>query len=115
MKKLLFILSMLMMTLTGFAKGVQTMVVTTKPQMHCAGCENKIKNGLKYEKGIKDIITSVPDQTVTVKYDPSKTNEENITEAFKKMGYSVRTVKAGEKVTTMPSDGKMNNNCQNKQ
>lgn len=46
------------------------MVFTTTPQMHCAACENKIKNNLRFEKGIK---TSVPNQTVTVKYNADKT------------------------------------------
>lgn len=49
------------------------MVFTTTPQMHCAACENKIKNNLRFEKCIKSIETSVPDQTVTVKYNADKT------------------------------------------
>lgn len=47
---------------------IKTVVFATTPQMHCAACENKIKNNLRFEKGIKSIETSVPDQTVTVKY-----------------------------------------------
>nr|WP_233905489.1 heavy-metal-associated domain-containing protein [Segatella copri] len=49
------------------------MFFTTTPQMHCAACENKIKNNLRFEKGIKNIETSVPNQTVTVKYNADKT------------------------------------------
>jgi mercuric ion binding protein len=52
---------------------IKTVVFTTTPQMHCAACENKIKNNLRFEKGIKNIETSVPDQTVTVKYNADKT------------------------------------------
>ena len=52
---------------------IQTVVFTTTPQMHCAACENKIKNNLRFEKGIKSIETSVPNQTVTVKYNADKT------------------------------------------
>ncbi|MHC6729207.1 heavy-metal-associated domain-containing protein [Prevotella sp. TF12-30] len=51
---------------------IKTVVFTTTPQMHCAACENKIKNNLRFEKGIKNIETSVPDQTVTVKYNADK-------------------------------------------
>ena len=54
------------------AKDIKTLVVTTNPQMHCANCENKIKNGLRFEKGVKDITTDIPSQTVTVKYDDEK-------------------------------------------
>ncbi|WP_270532570.1 heavy-metal-associated domain-containing protein [Segatella copri] len=52
---------------------IKTVVFTTTPQMHCAACENKIKNNLRFEKCIKSIETSVPDQTVTVKYNADKT------------------------------------------
>lgn len=52
---------------------IKTVVFTTTPQMHCAVCENKIKNNLRFEKGIKSIETSVPNQTVTVKYNADKT------------------------------------------
>ena len=52
---------------------IKTVVFTTTPQMHCAACENKIKNNLRFEKGIKNIETSVPNQTVTVKYNADKT------------------------------------------
>ncbi len=52
---------------------IKTVVFTTTPQMHCVACENKIKNNLRFEKGIKNIETSVPNQTVTVKYNADKT------------------------------------------
>lgn len=52
---------------------IKTVFFTTTPQMHCAACENKIKNNLRFEKGIKSIETSVPIQTVTVKYNADKT------------------------------------------
>jgi periplasmic mercuric ion binding protein len=52
---------------------IKTVVFTTTPQMHCAACENKIKSNLRFEKGNKSIETSVPNQTVTVKYNADKT------------------------------------------
>lgn len=52
---------------------IKTVFFTTTPQMHCAACENKIKNNLRFEKGIKNIETSVPNLTVTVKYNADKT------------------------------------------
>lgn len=52
---------------------IKTVFFTTTPQMHCAACENKIKSNLRFEKGIKNIETSVPNQTVTVKYNADKT------------------------------------------
>lgn len=52
---------------------IKTVFFTTTPQMHCAACENKIKSNHRFEKGIKNIETSVPNQTVTVKYNADKT------------------------------------------
>ena len=52
-----------------------TLVVTTTPQMHCANCEKKIKDHIRFVKGTKKIETSVPKQTVTIVYDSKKSNE----------------------------------------
>ena len=52
---------------------IKTVVFTTISQMHCEASENKIKSNLRFEKGIKSIETSVPNQTVTVKYNADKT------------------------------------------
>jgi len=38
---------------------VDTLQVTTTPQMHCSSCENKIKNNIRFVKGVKKIETSV--------------------------------------------------------
>lgn len=73
MKKILLMFVMIMVAMVGFAKDIKTVVFTTTPQMHCEACENKIKNNLRFEKGIKNIETSVPNQTVTVKYNADKT------------------------------------------
>lgn len=62
-------------------------VFTVLPKMHCENCENKIKSNLRFEKGVKGVETSIPDQKVTVKYDPDKTSEEKLAEAFSKIGY----------------------------
>ncbi|MGN0068154.1 MAG: heavy-metal-associated domain-containing protein [Prevotella sp.] len=72
---------------------VDTLVVTTTPQMHCAGCENRIKSKLKFVKGTRKIVTSVPDQTVTIVYDSRKAKPETYTEALHEIGYEARQVK----------------------
>ena len=35
-----------------FAKDIKTVVLTTNPEMHCTGCEKKIKDNIRFEKGI---------------------------------------------------------------
>ncbi len=98
MKKIALFLSMMLITVTCFAKDIKTLVVTTNPQMHCESCENKIKNNLRFEKGIKSIETSIDNQTVTIVYDADKTTEDELIAAFQKFNYAARKVCAGEKV-----------------
>lgn len=92
MKKIILLASACLAAVSIQAKEVQKVTVTTNPQMHCAGCENKIKNFFKFEKGIKKIETSVPDQTVTITYDADKTSEQTIIDSFSKIKYEVKKV-----------------------
>lgn len=92
MKKLVLLIAMLLTMTVGLAKDIKTLVVTTTPPMHCENCENKIKGNLKFEKGVKKIQTSIPDQMVTIEYDADKTNAENLIEAFKKFGYEAQAI-----------------------
>ena len=97
MKKLLsFILLVLVSTAVATAKDIKTIVFTTNPQMHCSNCETKIKKGLRYEKGVKDIVTNVEAQTVTIKYDADKITPEALVKAFEKIGYTATQVKKDE-------------------
>lgn len=88
MKQTLLFLVVMLMTLTTFAKDIKTLVVTTTPQMHCESCENKIKNNLRFEKGVKSIETNIDKQTVTIEYDAEKTTEEALIGAFAKFNYT---------------------------
>ena len=74
----------------------ETVVFTTEPPMHCEGCENRIKNNLRFEKGIKKIATDVEKQTVTITYDADKTTVENLIKGFEKIEYMATEVKPGE-------------------
>ena len=38
-----------------FGKDIKTVVLKTQPEMHCTGCEKKIKENIRFEKGIKSI------------------------------------------------------------
>ena len=87
MKKLGMMMAAMMIAATGFAKDIKTAVFNTAPEMHCNSCENRIKNGLKFEKGVKDIKTDLETKTVTIEYDADKTNVENLVAAFAKINY----------------------------
>ena len=80
-----------------FAKDIKTVVLTTSPQMHCANCEKKIKENIRFEKGIKSIKTNLQDKTVIIEYDAEKTTVPAIIEGFKKIKYEAKEVKTTKK------------------
>ena len=76
-----------------FGKDIRTVVLTTLPEMHCANCEKKIKENIRFEKGIKSIKTDLKTKTVTIEYDADKTNVQDIIKGFKKIKYEAFEVK----------------------
>ena len=66
----------------GDKKSVTVEFVT---DIDCAGCAKKVTNTIPYEKGVKDVQVDVPTKTVTVTYDPAKTNNETLVKAFSKI------------------------------
>ena len=80
-----------------FGKDVKTVVLTTHPQMHCANCEKKIKDNIRFEKGIKSIKTNLDDKTITIEYDAEKTTVEDIIKGFEKIKYEAQEVKPTNK------------------
>ena len=64
-------------------KSVTTTVFMTN--LDCQGCAKKITDTIPYEKGVKDVQVDVDTKTVTVTFDPSKTNNETLVKAFAKV------------------------------
>lgn len=93
--KVLFIA--LALTLACQAKDIKTVVLTTNPEMHCSGCEKKIKENIRFEKGIKSIKTNLDDKTVTIEYDADKTTVEDIIKGFEKIKYEAKEVESTNK------------------
>lgn len=93
MKKFFLILAAAVMTVTAYAKDIKTVTFTVEPPMHCEKCEARIKNQLKFEKGIKKIDASAEKQAVTVVYDADKTSTAKLAVSLKKIGYSAKIKK----------------------
>lgn len=91
MKKILSLL-MLIAFLVANAKDVKEVVFTTNPPLSCSNCENTIKKNLRFEKGVMNIETNIPDQRVTVKYDADKTDVAKLEQGFAKINYKVTIV-----------------------
>ena len=93
MKKVLVLSAMMLTAMVTMAKDIKTAVFTTSPEMHCENCEKRIKGNLRFEKGIKSIVTNLKTKTVTIQYDAEKTNVQNIVKGFKKIKYEAKEVK----------------------
>lgn len=104
MKSLVLTISMLLVAAAGMGKDIKTVVFTTTPQMHCDKCEKKVKDNIRFERGVKKIVTSIDDQTVTIQYDADKTTPAKIEAGFGKFGYKARVVKPGEKIKRNPDE-----------
>ena len=97
--KVWMLFAALCMALAVNAKDIKTVVFKTSPEMQCANCENKIKSNLRFEKGVKEIVTNLTTKEVTITYDADKTTVDNLIAGFAKIKYTatVATGKACDK------------------
>lgn len=92
-KKVLATLMVALLSVTAvMAKEFRT-VVFKVAQMECPNCERKVKNNIKFEKGLKEFTTDVKTQTVTITYDAEKTNVKKLQAGFQKFKYEAVLVK----------------------
>ena len=66
-------------------KQVDLKTTVFQTDVDCENCAKKIDNSIPYQKGVKEVKVDVSTQTVTVTYDTSKTNDEALLKAFKKV------------------------------
>ena len=109
MKKSFIALIMLLSATFSMAKDIKTVVFTTLPQMHCENCENKIKNNLRFEKGVKKIETNIEKQQVRVTFDADKTTTDKLQAAFGKFGYEATIDNEAAEETKQTTDKEDNN------
>lgn len=85
--RLFIVITLLFASIGAFAADKTTEIFTLDHQMS-THCEKKIKENLRFEKGISKIDVSLKENTITVTYDPQKTDTEKIIEGFKKIGFN---------------------------
>ena len=61
--------------------------------MHCSGCETRIKQNIRFVKGVKKIDTSVAQQKVTIVYNGTQSNYNDFVKAFGKIDYEIKRKK----------------------
>lgn len=75
------------------SKASKAETVTFCTNLRCKNCVKKINENIAFEKGVKDLKVSLPDQTITVTYDPSKTSADALSKAISKLGYKAEVKK----------------------
>ena len=90
MKQIITIIAAILIAFGG--KELRVLTVTTTPEMHCQNCEKKIKENIRFEAGVKKIETNLEKQLVVITYDPANTDSKKLTEAFAKIGYSIKVI-----------------------
>lgn len=72
-------------------------VVFKVDKMHCEKCEKKVKDNMRFEKGLKDLATEVKTKTVTITYDADKTTVKKLQAGFAKFNYEAEVIKDTKK------------------
>lgn len=54
-------------------------------EIHCDACEKKIQENIAFEKGLKDLTIDRQTETVTITWDPQKTDTATLKLAFEKI------------------------------
>ena len=67
-------------------KEVKTVVFNVG--LHCQNCVKKVQENISFEKGVKALEVNLEKKTVTITYDPAKTNEAALKKAVEKLGYT---------------------------
>lgn len=71
--------------------------VTYNVSMHCKNCVAKITDNVSFVKGVEDLKVSLDEKTVTITYDPAKTDEATLQKAIEKLGYTAEKVNPVDK------------------
>jgi len=98
MKKLFLLTFALFLAALVQAQDVKEVVFTTEPEIECQNCVKKIKDNLRFEKGVKAINPDLNTKLVTIQYDSEKTDPEKLIKAFAKIKYKATVVEPKEEL-----------------
>lgn len=66
--------------------------VTFVTSLDCEHCATKIRENVSFEKGVRDLTVDVPEKTVTIVYNPAKTDTLKLGNSIRSLGYSAKVV-----------------------
>ncbi len=78
-------------------KKAKTETVTFNVSMDCHSCQAKLEKNIPWEKGVKDMTVDLENKTVTIKYDPAKTDEATLKKAVEKLDFTCEKAKVVQK------------------
>ena len=58
--------------------------------IHCQGCITKIEKNIAFEPGVKDMSCNLDDKTVTLTFDPAKTDINRLIAAFARINKTAK-------------------------
>lgn len=60
--------------------------------MDCKNCVKKVVENVSFEKGVEDLKAELSDKSVTIVYNPAKTDTLKLGDAIRKLGYKAKVV-----------------------
>lgn len=96
MKKFLIFTVLSILTSGSVWAEKRTVSFTVNPPLVCNNCENKVKDNLRFEKGVTAVKPSAKEGMVVVTFDDNKTNVDALKEGFKKIGYEASEIQPDE-------------------
>ncbi len=91
-KSFLTIVVLLVAVASVSAQKMQTVTILTSAQ--CEMCEEKLEKNVAFEKGVSDVSLDIASKKLTVTFNSSKTNIDNIRKAVSMLGYDADGVVA---------------------
>lgn len=64
-------------------------VVTGEEKIHCTGCEERIRRGLRRLPGIQEVRASADTQQVVVTLDPDRVTPDQVQAKLEQLGYQL--------------------------
>jgi copper chaperone CopZ len=65
-------------------------VVAGEAQLHCAGCEQRVRNALRRLPGVQEVQASATTQHVLVTVEPGEVDAEQVRAKLEQLGYEAK-------------------------
>lgn len=70
-------------------KKSKTKTVCYKVSIHCENCKKEIEESIPFKKGVKDLTVNMSAKSVTVVFDPTKTDSLKIQKELEKLDFKI--------------------------